>query len=155
MVSPAPILLRGEAKGLLRQDRMGTEAKLNVPDPLVYWSLQTTDHLAGYSLSTTQVKPVWDTYTRPRRPTLRGPDAFPGSGRLVARLLSHVREQPGELCSRLVERCRLGLSGSGVGRCQGGVGAGQGRGLGRRRLVLPGEAVEWPARLLTVGARNR
>jgi inorganic triphosphatase YgiF len=41
---------------------MVIEAKFTVPDPVVYWSLQTTDHLAGYSLSTTQVKPVWDTY---------------------------------------------------------------------------------------------
>jgi inorganic triphosphatase YgiF len=38
-----------------------------VPDPVVYWSLQTTDHLAGYSLSTTQVKPVWDTYLDTKR----------------------------------------------------------------------------------------
>ncbi len=62
MVSPAPILLRGEAKGLLRGAPLVIEAKFTVPDPVVYWSLQTTDHLAGYSLSTTQVKPVWDTY---------------------------------------------------------------------------------------------
>jgi inorganic triphosphatase YgiF len=41
---------------------MEIEAKFTVPDPSVYWSLQTTDHLAGYSLSTTQVKPVWDAY---------------------------------------------------------------------------------------------
>jgi len=41
---------------------MVIEAKFTVPDPSVYWRLQTTDHLAGYSLSTTQVKPVWDTY---------------------------------------------------------------------------------------------
>ncbi len=61
-VSPAPILLRGEAEGLPRQDPIVIEAKFTVPDPVVYWSLQTTDHLAGYSLSTTQVKPVWDTY---------------------------------------------------------------------------------------------
>jgi inorganic triphosphatase YgiF len=62
MVSPAPIVLRGEAKGTLRNTPMEIEAKFTVPDPVVYWSLQTTDHLAGYSLSTTQVKPVWDTY---------------------------------------------------------------------------------------------
>jgi len=41
---------------------MEIEAKFSVPDPVVYWNLQTTDHLAGYSLSTTQVKSVWDTY---------------------------------------------------------------------------------------------
>ena len=41
---------------------MVIEAKFTIPDPVVYWRLQTTDHLAGYSLSTTQVKPVWDTY---------------------------------------------------------------------------------------------
>ena len=41
---------------------MVIEAKFTVPDPVVYWSLQTTDHLVGYSLSTTQVKLVWDTY---------------------------------------------------------------------------------------------
>ena len=61
-VSPAPILLRREAKGLIRKASMEIEAKFTVPDAVVYWSLQTTDHLAGYSLSTTQVKPVWDTY---------------------------------------------------------------------------------------------
>lgn len=62
MLSPDPILLRGEAKGSLRHAPMEIEAKFTVPDAVVYWSLQTTDHLAGYSLSTTQVKPVWDTY---------------------------------------------------------------------------------------------
>ena len=41
---------------------MEIEAKFTVPDCVVYWRLQTADHLAGYSLSTTQVKPVWDTY---------------------------------------------------------------------------------------------
>jgi len=41
---------------------MEIEAKFTVPNPSVYWSLQTIDHLSGYSLSTTQVKPVWDTY---------------------------------------------------------------------------------------------
>ena len=41
---------------------MEIEAKFTVPDAVVYWSLQTADHLARYSLSTTQVKPVWDTY---------------------------------------------------------------------------------------------
>jgi inorganic triphosphatase YgiF len=46
---------------------MEIEAKFTVPDPVVYWSLQTTDHLAGYSLSTTQVKPVWDTYLDTKR----------------------------------------------------------------------------------------
>ncbi len=46
---------------------MEIEAKITVPDPVVYWSLQTTDHLAGYSLSTTQVKPVWDTYLDTKR----------------------------------------------------------------------------------------
>ena len=66
-VSPAPILLRGEAEGLLRHAPMVIEAKFTVPDPVVYWSLQTTDHLAGYSLSTTQVKPVWDTYLDTKR----------------------------------------------------------------------------------------
>ena len=67
MASPAPILLRGEAKGSLRHAPMEIEAKFTVPDPVVYWSLQTTDHLAGYSLSTTQVKPVWDTYLDTKR----------------------------------------------------------------------------------------
>ena len=69
MANPAPILLHGEAKELLRHAPMVIEAKFTVPDPVVYWSLQTTDHLAGYSLSTTQVKPVWDTYldTRSQR----------------------------------------------------------------------------------------
>jgi inorganic triphosphatase YgiF len=62
MVSPAPILLRRMAKGLIRKAPMEIEAKFTVPDPVVYWGLQTTDHLAGYSLSTNQVKPVWDTY---------------------------------------------------------------------------------------------
>ena len=62
MVSPAQILPRGETKGSLRVVPMEIEAKFTVPDPSVYWSLQTIDHLAGYSLSTTQVKPVWDTY---------------------------------------------------------------------------------------------
>jgi len=46
---------------------MEIEAKFTVPDPVVYWNLQTTDHLAGYSLSTTQVKPVWDTYLDTKR----------------------------------------------------------------------------------------
>ena len=59
MVNPAPILLHGKTKGNVP---MEIEAKFTVPDPSVYWRLQTTDHLAGYSLSTTQVKPVWDTY---------------------------------------------------------------------------------------------
>ena len=59
MANPAPILLHGETKGNVLMD---IEAKFTVPDPSVYWRLQTTDHLAGYSLSTTQVKPVWDTY---------------------------------------------------------------------------------------------
>ncbi|MEA1977326.1 MAG: CYTH domain-containing protein [Chloroflexota bacterium] len=72
MVSPAPILLRGEAKELLRQTPMEIEAKFTVPDPVVYWSLQTTDNLAGYSLSTTQVKPVWDTYLDTKRQRLLG-----------------------------------------------------------------------------------
>ncbi len=67
MVSPAPILLREEAEGLLRGAPLVIEAKFTVPDPVVYWSLQTTDHLAGYSLSTTQVKPVWDTYLDTKR----------------------------------------------------------------------------------------
>jgi inorganic triphosphatase YgiF len=59
MANPAPILLHGETKGNVLMD---IEAKFTVPDPVVYWRLQTADHLAGYSLSTTQVKPVWDTY---------------------------------------------------------------------------------------------
>jgi inorganic triphosphatase YgiF len=67
MVSPAQILPRGETKGSLRVVPMEIEAKFTVPDPVVYWSLQTTDHLAGYSLSTTQVKPVWDTYLDTKR----------------------------------------------------------------------------------------
>lgn len=62
MVSPAPITLRGEAKGSMRHTPMEIEVKFTVPDPAVYWSLQKTDHLARYSLSTTKVKPVWDTY---------------------------------------------------------------------------------------------
>jgi hypothetical protein len=53
MVSPAPNLLRGEANGWLRQAPMVIEAKFTVPDPVVCWSLQTTDHLAGFSQSTT------------------------------------------------------------------------------------------------------
>ena len=67
IVSPAPTLPRAEAKGLLRQAPMVIEAKFTVPDPAVYWSLQTRDHLAGYSLSTTQVKHVWDTYLDTKR----------------------------------------------------------------------------------------
>ncbi len=62
MVSPRPILLRGQAEGLMRGAPLEIEAKFTVPDPVVYWRLQTTDHLAGYSPSTIQVKPVWDTY---------------------------------------------------------------------------------------------
>ncbi len=53
MASPAPILLRGEAKELLRHAPLVVEAKFTVPDPVVCWSLQTTDHLAGFSQSTT------------------------------------------------------------------------------------------------------
>jgi inorganic triphosphatase YgiF len=56
------ILPRGEARSLPRRAPVETEAKFTVPDPAAYWSLQTTDHLAGYTLSTTEVKPVWDTY---------------------------------------------------------------------------------------------
>jgi inorganic triphosphatase YgiF len=41
---------------------MEIEAKFTVPDPAVYWSLQIADHVGGYSLSTSQVKPVWDSY---------------------------------------------------------------------------------------------
>jgi len=67
LVSPAQILPRGETKGSLRVVPMEIEAKFTVPDPVVYWSLQTIDHLAGYSLSTTQVKPVWDTYLDTKR----------------------------------------------------------------------------------------
>ena len=62
MMRPAPILLSGETWGLLGTATMEIEAKFTVPDPSVYWRLQTADYLAGYSLSTTQVKPVWDTY---------------------------------------------------------------------------------------------
>ena len=62
MVSPDPILFRGEVKELLRGVPLAIEAKFTVPDPVVYWRLQKAEHLAGYSLSTTQVKPVWDTY---------------------------------------------------------------------------------------------
>jgi inorganic triphosphatase YgiF len=70
-VSPAPSLLRGETKGYVS---MEIEAKFTVPNPSVYWSLQTADYLAGYSLSTTQVKPVWDTYldTRSQRILVAG-----------------------------------------------------------------------------------
>ena len=67
MMRRAPILLRGETRRLLGTATMEIEAKFTVPDPVVYWSLQTTDHLAGYSLSTTQVKPVWDTYLDTKR----------------------------------------------------------------------------------------
>ncbi len=74
MVSPAPILLREEVKGLMRQTPMVIEAKFTVPDAVVYWSLQTTDHLAGYSLSTTQVKPVWDTYLDTKRQRILAAD---------------------------------------------------------------------------------
>jgi inorganic triphosphatase YgiF len=74
MLSPDPIMLRGEAKGSLRHAPMEIEAKFTVPNPSVYWSLQTADYLAGYSLSTTQVKPVWDTYldTRSQRILVAG-----------------------------------------------------------------------------------
>ena len=41
---------------------MEIEAKFNVAAPSVYWRLQTIDHLAGYSLSTHQVKDIRDTY---------------------------------------------------------------------------------------------
>ena len=67
IVNPAPILLHGKTKGNVP---MEIEAKFTVPDPSVYWRLQTTDHLAGYSLSTTQVKPVWDTYLDTKRQRL-------------------------------------------------------------------------------------
>ncbi len=53
IVSPAPSLLREEAKGSLRHAPLEIEAKFTVPDPVVCWSLQTTDHLAGFSQSTT------------------------------------------------------------------------------------------------------
>ena len=59
METPATSLLQSEAKGYVP---MEIEAKFTVPDCVVYWRLQTTNHLAGYSLSTTQVQPIWDTY---------------------------------------------------------------------------------------------
>jgi inorganic triphosphatase YgiF len=62
MAIPAPSLLHWEVNGLRKHSLMEIEAKFIVPDPGVYWRLQTTEHLAGYSLSTTQVKPVWDAY---------------------------------------------------------------------------------------------
>ena len=48
---------------------MEIEAKFSVANPTVYWQLQTTNQLAGYSLSTVQVKDIRDTYldTRQRR----------------------------------------------------------------------------------------
>ena len=62
--------------------------KFTVPDPVVYWSLQTIDHLAGYSLSTTQVKPVWDTYLDTKRHRiLRGLSRWL-SGRIMCRISS-------------------------------------------------------------------
>jgi len=48
---------------------MEIEAKFSVANPAVYWQLQTANQLAGYSLSTVQVKDIRDTYldTRQRR----------------------------------------------------------------------------------------
>jgi inorganic triphosphatase YgiF len=41
---------------------MEIEAKFNITDPGSYWRLQTIDHLADFTLSTRQVKQVYDTY---------------------------------------------------------------------------------------------
>jgi inorganic triphosphatase YgiF len=41
---------------------MEIEAKFNIPDPGTYWSLQTTKGLAGYSLTTQEVRSIRDTY---------------------------------------------------------------------------------------------
>lgn len=41
---------------------MEIEAKFTVPDPGVYWRLQTTERLAGYELSTQEVQDNYDTY---------------------------------------------------------------------------------------------
>jgi inorganic triphosphatase YgiF len=41
---------------------MEIEAKFNIPDPGTYWSLQTTKDLAGYNLTTQEVRSIRDTY---------------------------------------------------------------------------------------------
>ena len=41
---------------------MEIEAKFSVPNPAVYFQLQANNRLAGYSLSTVQVKDIRDTY---------------------------------------------------------------------------------------------
>ena len=41
---------------------MEIEAKFVIPDPGVYWHLQRTNRLAGYSVSTSQVINIQDTY---------------------------------------------------------------------------------------------
>lgn len=48
---------------------MEIEAKFAITNPATYWRLQTIDHLAEFSLSTRQIKEVYDTYlgTRGRR----------------------------------------------------------------------------------------
>lgn len=57
-----PILVRREALDLLRRAPMEIEAKFVIPDPAVYWRLQTAMHLAGYALSTQKVLDIRDTY---------------------------------------------------------------------------------------------
>ena len=57
-----PLLVRREAIDLLRRAPMEIEAKFTVPDPGVYWRLQTTERLAGYELSTQEIRNIRDTY---------------------------------------------------------------------------------------------
>ncbi len=46
---------------------MVIEAKFSVPDPAVFWQLQTADHVGEYSLSTLDLQSVWDTYLDTKR----------------------------------------------------------------------------------------
>lgn len=46
---------------------MEIEAKFSVPNPAVYFQLQAANRLAGYSLSTVQVKDIRDTYLDTRQ----------------------------------------------------------------------------------------
>jgi inorganic triphosphatase YgiF len=120
MMRPAPILLRGETWGLLGTATMEIEAKFSVPDPVVYWSLQTTDHLAGYSLSTTQVKPVWDTYLDTKR------------HRILA---------AGYSCRRRVTREGIVITLKSLGGAEGGV---HRRGEWELRVAASRPPVDWP-----------
>ena len=120
MASPAQILPRGETKGSLRVVPMEIEAKFTVPDPSVYWSLQTTDHLAGYSLSTTQVKPVWDTYLDTR------------SQRILA---------AGFSCRQRVTREGIMITLKSLG---GAMGAVHRRSIGELSMATSRPPVDWP-----------